>query len=145
MSVIEITKSTLDDLLNTVDEIKYETGGILGGDGDLINQFIKDKTYGYDGCICSYSPNTDFLNACIDKWSLKNILFMGIYHTHIDNSPSLSYGDAIYIRDIMNSMPPNISRLYFPVIALPNKEIVCYKAEKDETEIIIVPDELIII
>lgn len=145
MKKIEITKSTLDNLLDSLNEMKSETGGILGGNGDLINQFIKDKTYGNDGCICSYSPNADFLNACIDKWSLKNVLFMGIYHTHIDNSPRLSYGDALYIRDIMNSMPPNVSRLYFPVISLPNKEINCYKAEKDEKEIIIVPDELIII
>lgn len=145
MNIIEITKEALNSLIESLDEMRFETGGILGGDGDTVNQFVKDKICVPNSCICAYSPNVEFLNDCIGEWTSRGVFFMGIYHTHISESPSLSDGDALYIKDIMNAMPSNILRLYFPVISIPNKKITCYKAEKNEAEIIIVPDELIII
>ena len=43
---------------------------------------------------------------------------------------TLSAGDREYIIKIMNSMPDAITKLYFPLVVMPQRKIIAYTAEK---------------
>jgi hypothetical protein len=110
-------------------ESDTEIGGILGGDGHVINRCCIDKGKGVK-CKCSYIPDVIYLNRVIADWAKDNIMFMGIYHTHFFNVATLSDGDISYIEKIVNAMPDYIEKVYFPVISLPELIFTVYVARK---------------
>ena len=122
-----------------------ETGGILGSSaGDVIDCIVFDSTSDSD-CACSYSPDTDFLNSCIAEWLSRGIEFKGVFHTHFASVKTLSECDKTYITEIMNAMPEEIGSLYFPLYVLPDRRLVCHRADRtdcgtvfctEETEVI---------
>lgn len=121
-----------------------EVGGILGGHDNIIDTTFYD--IGLSGCTkCSYIPNTPLINSVIYKWQLESIAFMGIYHTHFYNVTSLSPGDEQYAKAILSSMPKSIAYLFFPILVIPQRELVCYIAKRDNESVFIRPDELKII
>ena len=123
-----------------------ESGGILGSiDDNIITEILKDKVKVSSNKICCYEPNVCFLNQQIAKWSTKGISFKGIFHTHFVGVSTLSLADKKYIHKIMKNMPTQIKYLYFPIFVLPNRELVCYKAEKFKNEINIFPEDVTII
>ncbi|MBO5382706.1 MAG: hypothetical protein J6A30_00215 [Ruminococcus sp.] len=135
---MKITHSVLAEINTAVQDYPYETGGILGSsNGKVIDKLIMDHPSGTPERLCSYSPNTGFLNHCINKWQESNVSFMGIFHTHFVGVKTLSHGDKKYINTIMATMPDTIEYLYFPVFVLPERILVCYKAQRvcDEVEI----------
>lgn len=52
---------------------------------------------------------------------------MGIYHTHFWNVDvdTLSENDKEYIKKIMDNMPEEIGQLYFPLVLMPKREVIC--------------------
>lgn len=114
-------------LLNSVPTAPPEAGGILGSVNGIVCAYQMDIGY-FAGRGCFYSPNTSFLNSHIKKWQEQGIQFCGIFHTHFFGVQTLSDGDALYIRAIMQAMPRCIHQLYFPIVVLPEKEIVSYFA-----------------
>ena len=128
---MKITEETHQFLAVNISGIPPETGGILGSSsGDIIDRIIIDVPFNKPTCTCSYSPNTNYLNGCINSWLSIGIQFMGIFHTHFAGIKTLSDSDKEYITQIMKAMPDEIVYLFFPVYVLPNKELVCYRAEK---------------
>lgn len=89
---------------------------------------------------CCYSPNTEKMNTCISTWSKDNIIFCGIFHSHLGNNEMLSEGDLHYIKKIMLSMPKRIQKLYFPLIVLPQNKMKLFTAIKHGQEIEIMED-----
>jgi len=143
---MKITKTVLYELNNMISDNPPETGGILGSKYDnIITDVIMDKVNKSSDKICCYEPNVDFLNQHINKWCEKGIDFKGIFHTHFVGVKTLSCADKIYISVIMKNMPAEITYLYFPVFVLPNREFVCYKAEKSDKEIKISCEDVIVI
>ena len=69
---------------------------------------------------------------------------MGLYHIHFNDVKSLSAGDVRYINEIMYSMPAEIDKLYFPLVILPSKEMICYSAKKKDA-VVIKSESLIIV
>ncbi len=140
---MKIKRTVLEKINAAVPDNPPETGGILGSsDGNVIDRLVMDYPSEIPERLCSYSPNTDFLNSCISDWQESNISFMGIFHTHFVGVKTLSCGDRNYINTIMAAMPDSIGYLYFPVFVLPDRSLVCYKAEKNGSMISIVQDEL---
>ena len=87
---IEILKCLNDSITGEPPEI----GGILGSlDGDTITHFVMDEIGLMPKRMCSYSPNVNFLNNCIENWTQDNISFKGIFHTHFAGVNSLSKAD----------------------------------------------------
>lgn len=123
-----------------------ESGGILGSTyDDVITEILKDKVEKTPNKMCCYEPNVYFLNQQIAKWTDKGISFKGIFHTHFVGVNTLSLADKKYIHKIMKNMPTHIKYLYFPIFVLPNRELVCYKAEKIKNRINIFPEDVTII
>lgn len=143
---MKIKEYVIKIINSSIDGEPPETGGILGSsDGKIVTEVIMDKKSKDIKHACSYSPNVDFLNLCIDSWLSAGKLFMGIFHTHFAGVKTLSCADKKYIADIMNAMPQEINTLYFPIFVLPDRELVCYKATKKNKSINIELDALEII
>lgn len=140
---MKITRSVLDAINTSVSDYPPETGGILGShNGLLIDELVMDIPVEASDRPCSYYPNTDFLNENIEAWQQRNISFMGIFHTHFVGVKTLSCGDKKYINAIMAAMPDTIEFLYFPVFVLPERTLVCYKAQRACNEVEIFSEEL---
>lgn len=119
-----IRKHILWQLLNSVPDTPPETGGIIGGEGDVVSCFWLDKGNQYD----IYVPNVKEINRIISDWQKSDIEFYGVFHSHSIHNQSLSLADERYIVKIMRSMPPHIIRLYFPLV-FPKIRVIPYRAE----------------
>lgn len=122
-----ITRETYQDILISQNEIPPETGGILGGVNEKIITAVKDNGI-QSKRICSYTPDVQKMNQVIAKWQNNNIEFMGIFHSHFFGVATLSPEDKKYIERIMRNMPAFIERLFFPIVVMPQREMVSYKA-----------------
>ncbi len=124
--MIQIKKEIYKKLIN-ISITEFEIGGIIGEKDNIIcNVYFDKSTPNYNMGI--YKANTEYLNKKIDEWQNNSINFCGIFHTHTDKSKSLSKGDIKTINTIMNNMPSDISKLYFPLI-LPKNNLYLYSAE----------------
>lgn len=139
---MKIKKEIYESIVNYPEEMPPEMGGIIGStDHAVIDTFIGDP--GRKGeCGCSYTPNTPFLNRMIHQWIQDNILFCGIVHTHFFDVRTLSSGDKEYIYRILEAMPADISELYFPLIVLPKREMVSYRAIIRNGQLMIANDQI---
>ena len=119
-----------------------ETGGILGGSGGVVTCSVLDVGKA-GGPPCSYTPDVAFLNRQIQEWFKDGIEFMGIFHVHFGGAASISAGDKMYIEQIMKAMPEEITCLYFPIILMPEREVVVYQASMDDGGIQIKREEIV--
>lgn len=139
-----ILQSVYQYILCSVPVAPPEMGGVLGGANDIVSKCQID--FGRSAsCGCSYAPNVDFLNDTIKMWQMDEIGFQGIFHTHFFGVQTLSDGDIEYIKLIMQTMPPVIKKLYFPVVVLPEKQMVPYLATRDGKTVKISSDVLHIV
>ena len=143
---MRITKEAYEILNNYITGEPPETGGILGSsDDNVITHVVLDKQNALSVRCCSYSPNVDYLNGCIINWMRKGIKFMGVFHTHFAGVATLSEADKIYINSIMTAMPREITFLMFPVFVLPERKLICYRAEREKNLVNIIKENLEII
>lgn len=143
---MKILKSVLDIINNSVADFPPETGGILGSsDGLIIDKVVMDEYDLNNQKFCSYFPNVKFLNSNIEIWQKNGIDFKGIFHTHFFGVETLSDGDKQYIDAIMKAMPESVKELYFPIFVLPNRELFCYKAKKNDSGTEISFDETVLV
>lgn len=141
---MKIIKSVYKHILNSMPVSPPEIGGILGSIADVVCKYQIDTGLP-KGCGCFYSPNVCFLNNTINDWQQEEIIFQGIFHTHFFGVQTLSDGDVAYITSIMQAMPECISKLYFPIVVLPEKEMISYLAIRSGNAVEIKKDELIIV
>lgn len=143
---MKISKTAFNTLNSAVSEEQTETGGILGSiNNDIITDIIIDEIKDPIDKICYYEPNVDLFNQCIDEWISNGITFKGVFHTHFAGVKTLSIADKKYIFSIMDNMPEEIVSLYFPVFVLPDRELICYRAERLTEEVKILTEETIIV
>lgn len=131
-------------ICNSVPSAPPEIGGILGSMDGVVCKCQIDSGRP-KSCGCSYSPNVDILNNTINSWQKEGILFHGIFHTHFFGVRTLSDGDIAYIDAILHAMPVYIHELYFPIVVLPEKQMVPYLARRSGKTVDIKTDELIIV
>lgn len=117
-----------------------ETGGIIGGRGELITDVIFDKSPKLTE-QAMYCPDVDYLNDRITWWHTQHIEFRGIFHSHPTNQCNLSGNDREYIIEIMSAMPASIEDLFFPII-IPKRDVLVYRARRRASEIVIQADYL---
>lgn len=140
---MKITKEVYQEIQKCIKITPPESGGILGSNKNVVITFIYDKGINNEK-MCSYSPNVNLLNSVITEWKEKGVLFAGIFHAHYFGVKTLSCGDINYIEKIMMNMPSCIKELYFPLVVMPEREVIVYKAIRKENQVLIQEDELII-
>ena len=139
-----IYKDIYNEILVNSCNALNEEGGIIGAYNDAISISYHDTGIASKR-RCVYIPDTNTLNDVLKKWNKNDITFMGMYHTHFRNVCSLSEGDKTYIVKILNAMPHEIEKLFFPLVLLPSKTIVCYEAKIISGEPVIKNERLTII
>lgn len=141
---MQIYKDVFNEIMNIEIDAPPEVGGIIGGNKNIVKKHFLESGL-VSNKACSYTPNVSLLNAIIAEWETKGVYFMGIYHTHFNDVQTLSEGDVQYINRIMYSMPTTIERLYFPLVILPSRKMICYMALNKSDSIEICRDDLILI
>lgn len=91
-----------------------------------------------------YTPNIQQLNKVLQEWSKAGIRFCGMVHSHPKGQSSLSSGDIGYINKIMEAMPINVDKLYFPLV-LSDVGLVSFIAQKGKGCVEILSDSLEVI
>jgi hypothetical protein len=139
---MKICNTVLSEIFSSMPNVPPEVGGILGGTQGIVNQFVLDR--GIDSGGCYYIPNVKFLNEIILSWQTNGDEFMGIFHSHFFGVCTLSSGDMNYILKIMQSMPIQINRLFFPILVMPDRIMIPYVAIRNGSKVQICRDKLII-
>ena len=140
---MKILHNTLKKILLTVPYAPPETGGILGGKRDIVSVYMIDYGIETINHYDHYFPDLHKINQILNNWEKSGIDFYGIFHTHFPGGDELSRGDKKYITKIMQAMPPEVNKLFFPII-LP-KEMIGYQAERYDSQIYISRDDIKII
>lgn len=122
-------------------EDRYEIGGIIGGKNGLVTVYAVDKNQKSQH-PCTYIPDVAMLNRIIKQWYQEGLVLMGVFHTHHFGVRTLSKGDKAYIQQVMSGAPPEVSKMYFPVIVMPAKEVVTYTAERIDSGIQITEEQI---
>ncbi len=123
-----ITTQVFDIIQKFSSKSPYEIGGILGSSSEkVITDIVIDIPEKHRGSKLEYSPNISFLNNEIKRWTEKDIVFFGLFHSHFFNSSELSIADVSYIKEIMGCVPEN-TILYFPIFSLPKRTLTAYRA-----------------
>jgi len=137
-----INSCIYNKIIHKCSSVSVETGGIIGGNNDVVQKFCFDK--GVEGITLGcYIPDVDLLVTNLFKWQKRGIEFMGIAHSHTNEYQNLSSNDRNYIREIMMAMPQEKNMLYFPIVY--SKSIHSYKAVRDRDELYISNDDVILI
>ena len=131
---MKMVKSVYKKILDNVPTHMPETGGMLGGQDGTVTKVV------FDG-----GKDDDFtmLNSCLVEWSKSGIEFYGLFHTHFYGVSSLSKGDEIYIKKILEAMPKSKKELFFPIIVLPDKKIISYRCYLDGSNLVVAEDPVI--
>lgn len=139
---MKIEKCFYESFLSSCPYAPPEIGGILGGKNCVVTDIVIDNRNAVSNKAV-YIPDIDFLNCKIEEWEKHNIIFYGIFHTHMSDS-TLSNDDRINIEKVMYSMPTSIIKLYFPIV-IPKKEMIVYVAERQNNKINIYLEDIDII
>lgn len=141
-----VKREIIDKIANAAKGQKSEIGGILGSRQDgTVTEIAVDLPNERTLCRFEYYPDVAFLNSKIEEWASRDIDFIGIFHTHFGGSKSLSKGDEVYIKAIMECAKNISDCLLFPIFTLPDNEMTVYKACFLNDSIIIDKEELSIV
>ena len=130
---MKITNAIYDLIMQHCPLVPPETGGIIGGHGELITAVIFDRNHGLAERAV-YCPDVSYLNDRIAEWNRQHIEFRGIFHSHPTKQCDLSGVDREYIIKIMSAMPTSVEDLFFPIIS-PRQKIYVYRAKREALDI----------
>lgn len=119
-----IKKDIYKTIINTIGKISPETGGILGGNDNIVLSFCFD--YNADVTGSSYSPCLDEINNQITKWAGDNIDFLGFIHSH-EKLAGLSFEDIEYAKRIILKTN-GLSKMYMLILTFDESNFFILKA-----------------
>lgn len=149
---MRITEKTYDEIMQSIGRMRPEEGGALFSDdgGRTVTRFEHDRRGDRSGT--TYSPNTGFINALIQRDRSIGSVFVGIVHTHpCTNVMSRGgYGNGHTASDeeafvkLLRGMK-GTRKLYFPIIggstAYGAPSMRVYVCEKDCNDRIAIYEE----
>ena len=139
---MQISSKIYHEILHTFPAVPPEAGGIIGTHGGVVSAFCYDPGFA-DMDRAVYTPDIQRLNRVIEGWNADGIRFCGILHTHPDGQTSLSGGDLVYIRRILEAIPDGAEGLYFPLV-FPGRRMVVYHVRLVRSELVIRRDGVIL-
>lgn len=139
---MKMQRAVYDEILQTCPAVPPESGGLLGGRGGVITQYIADLGLGngYD----RYVPNVQVLNAVLAEWQKDGVQFCGLYHSHFPQGERLSDADVFYIETILRATANAADTLYFPLV-FPKEKMIAYRAALSDGQVRIQPDGITLV
>lgn len=119
-----------------------ETGGFIGIRDNTVLEYWFDEGI-FNENVYSYVPNISELNKFLAMCECKEILKYGILHTHLNANITLSGGDILFIRKILNENK-QMHEMFFPVV-IPGKSLNMYSGKKTGNRIEVTQKEIFII
>jgi len=138
-----IEKEIHNEIIEQSPLVPPETGGILGGSEHVICSYRFDRP-GENCAQNSYRPDIAYLNEAIKQWADRGIEFYGIFHSHSSGETTPSLPDIGYMHRIMEYIPTNIKKLYFPLV-FPRDKMLIYTAARIGSGIAITEDTLVLL
>ena len=135
-----ILESIFHQILMDCPSVPPETGGLLGGNGQMVSCAVFDKSVPIMK-KAQYIPDTIFLNQVLMEWAQSGIEFLGMFHSHPVGATKLSGQDEIYISEILQSLPEN-QTFWFPIV-IPKIEIHAFAVHRAGSQIFIKKDAII--
>ena len=111
-----ISESVMQEIRQTIGNLRAEQGGPLGGNRDsgVVTDFHFDNSARRTGA--SYSPDTELLNKLFaEEWNPQGINLLGFVHSHPPSFRQPSGGDIEYATRILAAIP-ELEYLYLPII-----------------------------
>lgn len=137
---MRILDSVYNDLIMKIPAAPPEMGGLVGGKHDIIDRYelISGENSKSEAL---FIPDVEISNSILTSWQNNEIVFWGIFHSHPDCCPCLSYQDKDYAERILKAVDFYTNSLYFPIV-LPGREIIFHKASLKNGEIFFEIDKL---
>jgi len=99
---IEMASTVYNQIKLSIGKVPAETGGIFGMSDDKIDHFFFDRLP--DGATGgTYTPNCNAINACLKKWTPRNIIYMGAIHSHPIGCTAPSFPDRQYAQRLLDN------------------------------------------
>ncbi|MDO4154763.1 MAG: hypothetical protein Q4E21_07940 [Clostridia bacterium] len=139
---MKMQRAVYDEILQTCPAVPPESGGLLGGRGGVITQYIADSGLGngYD----RYAPNVQVFNAVLAEWQKDGVQFFGLYHSHFPQGERLSDADVFYIETILRATANAADTLYFPLV-FPKEKMIAYRVALSDGQVQIQPDGITLV
>ncbi|MDR0580861.1 MAG: ThiF family adenylyltransferase [Holosporaceae bacterium] len=102
---IVITSDVYEKIRSTIGTLPPEQGALLGSSdgGRTIDHFFWDKHALKS--TATYSPNIEVINEdLLPKWNKNDVRLVGIAHSHPKSFIRPSWGDRIYVREILKAL-----------------------------------------
>lgn len=114
-TTVQISRSALDAIIETVGSKRAETGGMLLGpeNNDNVTHFIFDE----EAAVTSitYSPSFEELTVLCELASENGYTLKGFCHSHPYGHSQPSYGDMEYVRKFFKENE-NLEIFYIPIV-----------------------------
>ncbi len=112
--ILQITQNVLESIVRTIGNQQAESGGIIGGEGEVITHYHFDE--GSRTTAATYSPDHKSLNHLFKTdWNPKNIRLLGFPHSHPGKLGKPSAGDMSYAIRILEAID-DLDRLWLPIV-----------------------------
>ncbi len=128
--MIDIQKSTYDEICAALGAKKPECGGVLGARrGEPISKFYFD----FSGITTedSYTPDYEKINEILEEWAEDGVRMVGMIHSHGNEGKFPSCGDLFYCEQILRSNP-SVSEFLLPIVTLEPFCISMYRVGLDQ-------------
>lgn len=128
--MVEIHKSTYDEICAALGTKKPECGGVLGArPNEPISKFYFDVSgISTDD---SYTPDYVKINEILEEWAEDGFRMVGMIHSHGNEGTFPSCGDLYYCEQILRSNP-SVSEFLLPIVTVEPFAIFVYRVRFDE-------------
>lgn len=114
--LLALSWQVFETIINTIGSLRAESGGAIGGNGDvsIVSHFHFDESS--RNSAVTYSPDHKFLNRLFkSEWNPQGIRLRGFIHSHPGRMGRPSYGDEVYAERILKAID-DLDCLWLPII-----------------------------
>lgn len=120
METLKISRNVYLQIIDTIGKRPPECGGVLGAheNGNTTEFFFDEHGLSTPN---GYTPDVQSINEMlVNDWMPRNILMVGIVHSHSNGIAVPSCGDVAYGIRILNALD-TVDRFYLPIVTTNEK------------------------
>lgn len=113
--MLRLTTAVMEQIRQTVGALPPECGGVLGaGEDGVVTEYFFDATG--KSSSNGYAPDVEAVNRVLaEDWMPRDVLMVGIVHSHADGTDVPSCMDVNYGMRILQALD-TVERFYLPIV-----------------------------